>query len=93
MNHDFLGFTAISIYWRDLLTDLLSPGSNGIVIVFENECNPTFTYQINGPNVTYLGRGDHHDLKYNSMEIGVSELEYLGLRPFREFCILQFILR
>jgi hypothetical protein len=62
---------AITIYWRDVLTNLLSPGSDGIVIVFENECNPTFSFQVNGPDVDYLGRGDFHDSKYNSMEIGV----------------------
>jgi hypothetical protein len=73
-SHDFLGFVCISIYWRDLLTDLLSPGSNGIVIVFENECNPSFTYEVNGPDVVYLGRGDLHDSKYDSAEIGVSNL-------------------
>jgi hypothetical protein len=84
MKHDFLGFIGISIYWRDLLTDLLSPGSNGIVIVFENSCNPTFTYQVNGPDVTFLGRGDLHDHKYDSMEIGVSELKCLGFRHLKE---------
>jgi hypothetical protein len=66
------GFIAISIYWRDMLTNLLPPGSNGIMIVFENECNPTFSFLVNGPDVDYLGRGDFHDRKYDSMEIGVS---------------------
>jgi hypothetical protein len=59
-----VGFFSISIFWRDLLTDLLPPGSNGIVVVFENECNPTFSFEVNGPNVEYLAR-DFHDRSYD----------------------------
>jgi hypothetical protein len=56
-----------------MLTSLLPPGSDGIIVVFENECCPTFSYQVNGPNVQYLGRGDFHDPQYESMESGVSQ--------------------
>jgi hypothetical protein len=70
--HELLGFFGLSIYWRDLLSNLLPPGSNGITIVFENECSPTFSFQVNGPDVDYLGPDDFHDTKYDSMEIGVS---------------------
>jgi hypothetical protein len=72
MDYKMLGFIGITIYWRDLITNLLPPGSNGIVIVFENECNPPFSFQVNGPDVDYLGRGDLHDRKYDAMEISVS---------------------
>jgi hypothetical protein len=70
---ELLGVIGISFYWRDLISNLLPPNSDGIVIVFENECNPTFSFQVNGPDVLYLGRGDLHDSKYDSMEIRVSE--------------------
>jgi hypothetical protein len=73
MEYESFGFIGISIYWRDLLTNLLAPGSDGIIIVFENECNPTFSFQVNGPEVDFLGRGDFHDPKYESMEISVSD--------------------
>jgi hypothetical protein len=66
--HEFAGFLSLSIYWRDLIRGILPPGSNGIVVVFENECNPTFTYQINGPVVEFLGVGDRHSDAYNDME-------------------------
>jgi hypothetical protein len=69
---EMVGFVGISIFWRDLVTGLLPPGSDGILIVIENICNPTFSFQVNGPDVEYLGRGDFHDPKYDSMEIGVS---------------------
>jgi hypothetical protein len=66
----------------------LPPGSDGIVIVFENECNPTFTYRIDGPSVTYLGRGDHHDPKYDYLEVSswladVYNYSTRGVRPYQ----------
>jgi hypothetical protein len=73
MDYELFGFNAISIYWRDLLTDLLPPGSDGIVIVVDNECSSSFSFQVNGPDVQYLGRGDSHDSQYESMEVGVSK--------------------
>jgi hypothetical protein len=79
----------------------LPPGSDGIVIVFENECNPTFTYRIDGPSVTYLGRGDHHDPKYDYLEVSswladVYDYSTRGVRPYQgipldtEFCPFFF---
>ena len=44
--HELGGFLAAPIYWRDLIKGILPEGSNGIVAVFENPCNPTFTYQV-----------------------------------------------
>jgi hypothetical protein len=82
--YESFGFIAITIYWRDMLTNLLPPGSDGIVIVFENECNPAFSFQVNGPDVNYLGRGDFHNHRYEAMEIGVSERLERG--PLLETC-------
>jgi len=36
----------LSIFWRDLITDILPRGTEGILMVFENPCNPAFTYEI-----------------------------------------------
>jgi hypothetical protein len=68
-----LGFIGISVYWKDLLSNLLPPGANGIIATFANECSPTFSFQINGPEAHYLGRGDFLDPLYEPMEIGVCE--------------------
>jgi hypothetical protein len=51
-----------------MIENILPPGSDGVVIVFENECNPTFTFEIFGPEVVYLGRGDQHEPKYDYLE-------------------------
>lgn len=78
-NATFKGILALSIYWRDLLRDILPAGRDGVLIVVDNPCNPTFTYEINGPTVVYLGTIDAHDPEYNHLEIASS---FLDLRKF-----------
>ena len=66
-----VGIVRIGMYWRDLIRDILPQPSHdeaGVVAVFENTCNQTFTYEIVGNHVHYLGDGDHHDTKYDDME-------------------------
>jgi len=50
--------------------------------------NPTFTYQIDGPTTTYLGRGDHHDAKYDGMVV-TSKLTELDAFAIQERCVRQ----
>jgi hypothetical protein len=75
----FRGFFALSIYWRAMMKDTLPEGSDGIILVVENECAPSFTYQINGPRVQYLGGEDHHDKAYEYLEMAS------GLLDLRQF--------
>ena len=67
--HSVVGTLTATLFWRDVITDILPAGNDGTVVVFENPCNPTFTYQINGPSAVFLGRGDMHDPAYDDMEI------------------------
>jgi hypothetical protein len=69
--HELYSFIVITVFWRDLINNILPPGENGIIVVFENECNPSFTFEINGPQVVYLGRGDLHDSNYDYLGQGV----------------------
>ena len=64
-----VGTLTATLFWRNLIKDILPPGNDGLIVVFENPCNPTFTYQINGPTVIFLGRGDHHDKDYDEYRI------------------------
>lgn len=52
---------------RAFIRDILPPGSNGIVSVFESTCTGQFTYEILGPDVKYLGVGDLHDSRYDHL--------------------------
>ena len=45
-DQSFAGHLTMSFYWRSTIRDILPEGSDGILVVFENPCNPTFTYQI-----------------------------------------------
>jgi Adenylate and Guanylate cyclase catalytic domain len=73
-DNDLVAMLASSIYWRSFIRNILPEGSNGIHVVFSNPCTATFTYQINGPSVQYLGIGDHHQRRYT--EHGISKSIY-----------------
>jgi Adenylate and Guanylate cyclase catalytic domain len=91
-----VGVLAVSIYWRELIRDILPPGSNGIVVVVRNPCTEPFTYQINGPHIEYLGVGDKHDDTYNARAIESTVVDlnsfalhasgYTGAPIGRDFC-------
>jgi len=97
--HNVVGSITATLFWRNLIMDILPLGSDGVVVVFENPCNPTFTYQINGPSVEYLGRGDMHDLAYedhgitsnffNLRSFAVGSSMYSGPPLDSEFCPFQ----
>jgi len=77
--HSVVGSVTATLFWRDLIKNILPPGTNGVVVVFENPCNPTFTYQINGPTVAFLGRGDYHNSNFDYHRITSS---FLNLQSF-----------
>jgi class 3 adenylate cyclase len=76
--HEVVGMIAATWFWRDLIKDLLPEDHQGFVVVFENPCNPSFTYQVDGPVTTYLGRGDLHDTRYDKYDGIHSEIKDLG---------------
>ena len=73
------GVIASSIYWNVLLSNLL-PTSSNVLCVVENSLNQTFTYQIDGPEATFLEMGDSHDPKFDKHKISKSVNEYLQQR-------------
>lgn len=61
------GFVA----WDASLRNLLPEGVGGVIAVVANNCNQTFTYEIDGPNAYFLGFGDSHDPAYESSAVEV----------------------
>ena len=55
--------------WHNNFLNLVPNGVNGIYVVVRNTCNQEFTYQVNGPEVAYLGIGDLHDSAYDHLEV------------------------
>jgi len=97
--YSVVGIFALAVYWRDTIKHILPDSHEGLIVVFENPCNPTFTYQINGPDVTFLGAGDSHDEKYNYMAVtknltelsssAMKESSYSGIQLDDDFCPFQ----
>jgi Adenylate and Guanylate cyclase catalytic domain len=76
-NHTLVGVLAATVYWRNIIRKTLPPGSNGIAVVFNNTCTKSFTYQINGPDVVFVGVNDKHDKKYDNLRVSskITDLE------------------
>jgi hypothetical protein len=90
-------------YWHDLMKDILPENSKGMILVTENTCVPDvpFTYQIDGPNVTWIGVGDHHNPKYNQISLSndlfnltmyQGESEYTGVPVDQDDCVYHFFI-
>jgi hypothetical protein len=64
----FGGVFSLTFYWRDLLAEILPDGDHGLVVVIGNECDQTFTYKLNGPDVEYVGPGDRHESDFDNVD-------------------------
>jgi hypothetical protein len=95
-----VAIVSLTFFWRDFIENILPDGGVGLVVVFENTCNQSFTYQINGPEVVYLGPGDLHDTKYTQMALSSSINDlgsfntgskvYTGLPLSTDYCTYSF---
>ena len=66
---DVKGTFSVSCFWRDLLRHILHDKSRGIRVVTENTCGQVFTYELNGPETTYLGNTDQHDRQFSDLQV------------------------
>jgi hypothetical protein len=67
-NSELVAIISSNVYVRDIIRDILPPGSAGVLLVVENECAPAFTYYITS-TTKYLGRGDFHDPKFDHLGV------------------------
>jgi signal transduction histidine kinase/CheY-like chemotaxis protein len=81
-----IGLLTVLFCWRDFIRDILPHSeSNGIMVVFENQCNQTFTYEVDGPNAVFLGEGDLHDPQYSHMAKGTNVSDLAPYSPMGRF--------
>lgn len=67
-----VAFIAGGVAWdRSLVRNVLPENVHGITTVIKNNCNQSYTYEINGKNPYYLGEGDFHDPVFDDMEVKV----------------------
>jgi class 3 adenylate cyclase len=76
-NNSLVALLVSTVYWRNLIRDALSPGSNGITVLFNNTCTKSFTYQVNGPDAVFIGVNDQHEMKYDNLRVSrkITDLE------------------
>ena len=66
-----VGVISGPVAWDASLRNVLPEGVKGIRVIIRNNCNDTFTYEIEGKDAFFLGNGDQHDSKYDSMAVHV----------------------
>jgi hypothetical protein len=101
-DHTVVAILSISSYWSSMISDILPQRSSGVMVVFESACTQSFTFEVNGPDVIYLGAGKNYNQKYDHMAIGsyVCELgfssdhsTYSGLPLEESYCPLYVSVR
>jgi hypothetical protein len=82
-DHKVVAILSICIYWSYMIRDILPKGSTGILVAFESSCARKLTYEVNGPDVFYLGAEEYSDSFYDHMTIGswVSDLRFYSNNP------------
>jgi len=59
---------SVGMGWDASMQDLLPEGVEGIMAVLKNDCNQSFTYEVNGDQAFFRGVGDLHESAYNDMK-------------------------
>jgi hypothetical protein len=66
--HPF-SFLSKQLFWREHFVNVLPENAEAVVAVISNTCNQTFSFQVTGQEVVYLGLGDAHDPKYKHLVV------------------------
>jgi hypothetical protein len=67
-NSEMVAYVGGGFAWDFALRNLLPLGVDGIIVELKNNCNQSFTYEIEGPDAYFVGDGELHEPKYNKME-------------------------
>ena len=62
-----VGFLVGEMPWKAFFMDVLPHGTKDIVVDVKSSCGNDFTYLIRGHAAIFLGYGDLHDKKYDSL--------------------------
>ena len=56
-----------TVKWSEFFSNILPSDDLGYVCILANECGQELTFELNGPDVVFVGPGDLHDAKYNDL--------------------------
>ena len=98
---EVVGVLTAMVHWKHYLEDILPVTDYGYHVVIENGCDPTgentFTYQIDGPTVKVLGKGNRHDRKFTEYLVdgyfakgNIEDGTLRGLNYADDFCPYTF---
>eukprot|EP00980_Cylindrotheca_fusiformis_P024185 scaffold11607_cov88-Cylindrotheca_fusiformis.AAC.2 len=67
-NRTVVAVLSMSLRWDSFILPNMPPDPNGILVVIGNSCNQEFTFALTDNDVIYLGDGDLHEAKYESLK-------------------------
>jgi hypothetical protein len=70
------GFLSMRFFWKDMFEGIEVAGIGAIALVVTSECGKTFSFELNGNRVSFLGFKDVHDKSYDSLEETFSFVEF-----------------
>lgn len=65
-NRTVVAVLSLTTKWDSFLLPNLPPDPNGLIVTLRNECEQSFSFEITGEEVIYLGQGDYHEDDYES---------------------------
>ncbi|KAG7341693.1 PAS domain containing protein [Nitzschia inconspicua] len=89
-----VGIVNAVIHWISFFQNVLPENIRGVTLVLQSPCTEPFTYVVDGPEVTPIGSGDLHDLRFDHFEHSASMADFsdvsdgsqLGLELETEDC-------
>jgi hypothetical protein len=79
---EIVGILAAVVPWDLYLSRLLPTGIDGVHVVLQNTCGQVVTYEINGPEAAFLGKGDLHQPEYDYLKQSYRVSDVLSARSF-----------
>jgi Adenylate and Guanylate cyclase catalytic domain len=74
---DIVGLVFAILPWDSYVKKVLPEGVEGLYCVLSNTCGQAYTFDIDGPRVNYLGKGDLHQIEYTNYQVDLP-LSYSG---------------
>lgn len=68
-NSEVVGTVLMFFDWTTFFSNILPPNAFGLYAVLSNSCGQSATFELNGPEVVFLGHGDSHEEEYDKHEM------------------------
>ena len=86
-----VAFMTMVLRWDTFFDNILPEGANGLIVVLSGSCGGVFSYQLNGPQVEFLGYEDNHDPNYDYLMVEsdfISQInnEQQDVSDFKGYC-------